>query len=58
MENVDNKHDVDDVNGQLATLETSGSLGRVLFLKGFWDRYRGRYLSGVFCGISLVRVRI
>ena len=43
---------------QLATLETSGSLGRVLFRKGFWDRYRGRDSSGVFCGKSLFRVRI
>ena len=27
---------------QFATLETSGSLGRVLFRKVFWDRYRGK----------------
>ena len=26
----------------LATLETSGRLGRVWFCKGFWDRYSGR----------------
>ena len=32
-------------SSQFATLETSGSLGRVLFRKVFWDRYRGQDYS-------------
>ena len=34
--------DLRKMNSIFATLEKSGSLGRVWFRKGFWDCYRGR----------------